>query len=146
MASLGGYEMRILILIILMVLGTHVISICLAACRSFCFTILEIYHKHFSNCNLKPKYSTFAIIAGSPSEDASHLLFKINIFGFDKRVLTLWKKLFSCKMNDSIIWKDLQLCLQWELSGCEQSFIINPKSYEAILKPFLLFKFCSFKE
>lgn len=34
--------------------------------------------------------------SGSEAE-ASHLLFKMKMFGLDRRSLTLWKKLFSCR-------------------------------------------------
>lgn len=36
------------------------------------------------------------MISGSDA-DASHRLLRMNMFGFERRSLTLWKKFFSCK-------------------------------------------------
>jgi len=35
--------------------------------------------------------------------DASHLLFRINMFGFERRVETLWKKAFSCNQHEKFV-------------------------------------------
>ena len=39
---------------------------------------------------------TSSIVSGSDA-DASHLLFRMKMFGLEKRWFTLWKKFFSCK-------------------------------------------------
>ena len=39
---------------------------------------------------------TSSIVSGSEA-DASHLLFRIKMFGRERRWLTLWKKFFSCR-------------------------------------------------
>ena len=41
-------------------------------------------------------FLTSSIVSGSDA-DASHLLFRMKMFGLERRWFTLWKKFFSCK-------------------------------------------------
>ena len=52
-------------------------------------------YPYTNKCLLK-KFLTSSIVSGSEA-DASHLLFRMKMFGRERRWLTLWKKFFSCR-------------------------------------------------
>lgn len=54
------------------------------------------------NCRLRSRCCCFTSSTSSSNADISQRFCSINIFGFDSRALTLWKKFFSCKKKKSL--------------------------------------------